>query len=141
MNAIAIGALVATISIGIATGAGYRWGHHDAELVAQKAQLAAQKSQMENVNRAISQANERAAEDAEILRASEQVRVIEQTRTIIRVKEAARHVAENPDLYARRLDACGVCLARTAAAGTDPSACACESDGAPATATRSGQRH
>lgn len=123
MNSTTITALITLAFALLAVFSGYKLGYHEAERAALKAQSQA-------VARAITQANALSAEDAAILRASEATRTLTRTRTVYRTKEAARHVAENPDLYSRRLDACGLCLARSAAADTGASACPCRADGA-----------
>ncbi len=133
MNSTTLAALITMFFTALAVFAGYTMGQHDAERTALKAQQQA-------VARAITQANALNAEDAAILRASEATRIITRTRTITRTTEAARHVAKNPDLYSQRLDACGVCLARSAAADTDPGTCPCQSDDAMSAVIRAGAR-
>lgn len=123
MNSTTLTALITLAFALLAVFAGYKLGYHEAERAVLKAQSQA-------VARAITQANALNAEDAAILRANETTRTITRTRTVYRTKEAARHVAKNPDLYGQRLNACGLCLARSAAADTDPSACPCRADGA-----------
>jgi hypothetical protein len=133
MNSTTITALIALAFAALSVFSGYRWGHHDAELAAFKAQHAA-------VSRAIEQANTLNAQDAAILRASEKTRVITHTRMITRIQRAASHVAKNPNLYNLQLDACGVCLARSAAGNTDSTNCPCQSDGAMPSSIATGGR-
>lgn len=90
------------------------------------------------VTRAITQANALADEDAAILRATAATRATARRHAHTRTTQAATHVAKNPDLYALRLDACGLCLARSAARDTDPAACACGADGAVPAVIRAG---
>lgn len=131
MNGNTIASLIALGFALLAVFSGYRWGMHDAELTAIK-------SRQIDVAHAIDQANALNSEDADILRASEAIRTITRTRTVYRTQEAARHVAKNPDLYGQRLDACGLCLARSAANDTDPATCSCQLDDAVPDVIRAG---
>lgn len=121
MNISTITALIALAFAALAVFSGYRWGHHDAE-------LAAYKTQHDSVVRAIAEANDLAAQDAAILRASEAKRVAQHQIDQRWKQEAARHVATHRDLYGQRLDACGLCLKHAAASGADPATCPCGSD-------------
>lgn len=111
--------------------AGYRDGVAHAEAKANSEKLDAEKranqERIAAIRRAIEQANQLAAQDAEISANYEQARVVRETRYRVIEKEV-RHEIEKPVYSACRLDACGLCLATAAArdeAGTD---CPCQPD-------------
>jgi len=105
---------------------GYVKGERDAEAKAKIERLQA-------VERAIAQAGEQAAIDREILAAAAERQAAIQTKTRTLIRTVTRHV-ETPVYRGCELDACGLCLAREAAAGRDGAACPCGPDAAlPAT--------
>lgn len=115
-----VAAAVALLAI-IAGGA-YLKGAKDARLEAEAERLAA-------VQRAIRQASEQAAIDAEILRAAGERQQANETRSRTIIKTVVKHVQSAPDHYRDcRLDACGMCLARSAADGSDGASCPCTAD-------------
>lgn len=133
MNSTTLTALIVLAFAVLAVFSGYQIGYQSAERDALKTRQLA-------VANAIEQANRLAAEDAAILRASAAARATARSYTHQRTTEAARHVAKNPELYGQRLDACGLCLARSAAHGTNPATCACQPDDAVPAVIRSGPR-
>lgn len=127
-----VAAAVALLAI-IAGGA-YLKGAKDARLEAEAAQL-------EAVQRAIRQASEQAAIDAEILRAAGERQQALETRTRTLIKTVVKHV-EKPVYRDCRLDACGLCIARAAADGADGAACPCAADAPlPAAGAAHGREH
>ncbi len=79
----------------------------------------------ESLTRAIEQANEQAAIDAEILQAASERKATHEIRTKILTKTVTRHVASTPVFTNCTLDPCGLCLANAAANATDSSGCPC----------------
>lgn len=106
----------------VLVGGGYLKGLADAEAAAKAERLAA-------VERAIAQAAEQAAIDAEILRAHAARQQAMQGRAQRLMKAVVKHV-EKPVYRDCRLDACGLCLAHAAAEGADGAACPCGPDDA-----------
>lgn len=103
-------------------GGGYLKGRADAEAAAKAYRLAA-------VERAIAQAAEQAAIDAEILRDHAARQQAMQGRAQRLIKTVVKHV-QTPVYRECRLDACGLCLAHAAARGADGAACPCGADDA-----------
>ncbi|TQV63952.1 MAG: hypothetical protein FNT29_06125 [Halothiobacillaceae bacterium] len=90
-----------------------------------------EQARMASVERAIAQAQAQAAIDTGILRAAADRQHAAETRARTIVKTVVKHV-QNPaapaDYRDCRLDACGLCLARSAADGLDGTACPCAAD-------------
>jgi len=87
-----------------------------------------QAKHVESLTRAIEQANEQAAIDAEILQSAIERKAENETRTNILTKEVVKYVASTPVLTDCALDDCGMCLATAAAKSADPSDCPCGTD-------------
>lgn len=87
-----------------------------------------QGDKLTSVSRAIDQANQTAAVDAQFFQPRAEKRAMQRRQEIKSTVEAVRHVANHPDLYGQRLDARGLCLIRSAAAG-DNRVCPAGSDG------------
>jgi len=82
----------------------------------------------ESLARAITQANEQAAIDANILQAASERKATHEVRTKILTKTVTRHVASTPIFTDCTLDPCGLCLSLAAANATDSAACPCGLD-------------
>lgn len=134
MNLIVLYLLLGLSALGITATTAYLKGEAHASAQCQ-ADAAA------SVARAIAQEDARAREDAAILRASEARQAKRRAHVIYRTREATRHVSTHPDLYGQRLDACGVCLATSAATDGDPAACPCHAHGPAATADKTAAGH
>ena len=87
------------------------------------AEYKGQQAVIDASRRAIEQANEQGSIDAEILSTATQKQDSLQQKKRIIIKEIVRHVASNPDIYARSLDARGLCLAQSAARGESGEDC------------------
>jgi len=123
--------LVATLIAGAvllgAATAGYQHARAkcEAEQQRQRAELAEQHHA--SLQRAIEQAEAMAREDAAILQAAAAREAARQPITRTLTREVTRYVA-SPVYTDCRLDDCELCLARAAAAGTDPAGCPCGPD-------------
>lgn len=128
-------ALVSVLTLAGIFGSGVWVGHRIA-----KGECASDK--LTSVSRAIKQADEQAAINAQFFEPRAEKRAVARRQNTKKSVEAARHVATHPDLYSQRLDPVGLCLARSAAAG-DNRSCAPGSNGLlrgdPATGTNSGR--
>lgn len=115
-------ALAAGLSM-VAAMAGYATGQRLAMADCERARMAA-------VERAIAQAEAQAAIDADILRAAADRQQAAEARARTIVKTVVKHVQNpaTPDYRECRLDACGLCLARSAADGLDGTGCPCAAD-------------
>jgi hypothetical protein len=90
-----------------------------------------EQDRLASVERAIAQAEAQAAIDADILRAAAVRQQAAETRTRTLTKTVTRYVetpAVRDHLRDCRLDACGLCLARSAADGLDGADCPCAAD-------------
>ena len=100
----------------------------------------AQAKHAESLTRAIAQANEQAALDAEILQAASERKATHELRTKILTKTVTKYVASKPIYADCALDSCGLCLATAAANATDSKDCPCGTDAAmPATGSATEQ--
>jgi len=79
----------------------------------------------ESLTRAIAQANEQAAIDAEILQAASERDAVSQKINEKIITKVVRYVSLNPSPPACDLDDCRMCLKHSAAIGTDPAGCPC----------------
>lgn len=93
-----------------------------------------QGEKLDSVSRAIDQANQTAATDAQFFLPRAEKRAMDRRQGTKSTVEAVRHVATHPDLYSQRIDPRGLCLIQSAAAG-DNRVCPPGSDGS------SGQNH
>ncbi len=83
---------------------------------------------LESTRRAIEQANEQAAQDAELnTQASAKAAALEQKTRIV-IKESVRYVASKPSPVACNLDACRMCLDAAVSRGDDGKDCPCRPD-------------
>ncbi|WP_322521171.1 hypothetical protein SR882_10380 [Guyparkeria halophila] len=114
-----VAALVVTAGSGFG---GYQLGHR-----AGVAEM--ERQQLDSMKRAVDTAADATAENAELFRKRAAERSAARRTNQRTAEEVSRHVATHPDLYGQRLDPCGLCLVRAAAAGRDPDDCPCRGDG------------